>query len=213
MMRIIEFIQFFILTVDGKRVLGQIVCTDTEEVNHFSKSVTDDRCRRSLNHDSLLRNLVLDFLLFEFCLYLSYDLIDFLNFLCRGDHRIHDGEISVNSCTEKCAKLCFENIFLRQADTDRTISQCRVILIAQVEVIHLFVSTDIQSTDDNLLSCHHLYGLLVSLELFFLRREIIPSKIKKFTSEKADSTGIIFENITNISNASDICINVDLMAI
>ena len=83
----------------------------------------------------------------------------------------------------------------------------------ELEVIHLFVSTDIQSTDDNLLSCHHLYGLLVSLELFFLRREIIPSKIKKFTSEKADSTGIIFENITNISNASDICINVDLMAI
>ena len=212
-MRIVEVIQFRVLTVKSEGVLGQVVGSDTEEINHLSKLVADDRCCRSLDHDSLFRKFVLDLLLFELCFYFCYDLIDLLYFLCGSDHRIHDGKISINSGTKKCTELCLKDIRLCQADTDRTISQSRVILVSEVEVIYLFVSTDIKGTDDNFLAGHHLYCLFVSLELLFLCREVISSKVKEFASEKTDSAGIILKNITDVTNTSDVRVDVDLVSI
>ena len=63
MVRIVEIIQLFILPVNSKRILCQIVCSDTEEVYNFSKTVTDHYRSRSLDHNSLFRNPVLDLFL------------------------------------------------------------------------------------------------------------------------------------------------------
>ena len=213
MMWIIELIQFFILAVNCQCILGQIIRSDTEEIYHLCQFVTDDRCCRSLNHDSLFRNLILNLLCFQLFFYFCYDLINFLYFFCRSNHRIHDRKISINGCTEKCTKLSFEDFRLSQTNTDRTVSHSRIIFITKIEIIYLFISSDIQRTDNNLLTCHHLYCLLVSLELFLLSREIISSKIQEFTSEKSDSTGIVFHYITNIANASNVCINIDLTSV
>ena len=122
-------------------------------------------------------------------------------------------KISINSGTKKCTELCLKDIRLCQADTDRTISQSRVILVSEVEVIYLFVSTDIKGTNDNFLAGHHLYCLFVSLELLFLCREVISSKVKEFASEKTDSAGIILKNITDVTNTSDVRVDVDLVSI
>ena len=213
MVWIIELIQLLILTVNSQCILCQIVGTDTEEIYHFCKSVTDDRCCRSFNHNSLLRNLVLNLLCFQLLFNLCHDLIDFLYFLSGSDHGIHNRQISIYCCSQKSTKLCLEDFRLLQADTDCTITHSRIIFISQIKVIYLLVCSDIQCTDDHLLACHHLYRLLIGLELFLLCREIISAQIQEFTSEKADSSCIIFHNIADISNTSDISINVDLMAI
>ena len=213
MMWVIKLVEFFILTVNRQSILCQIVGSDTEEINHLCKSVTDDRCCRGFDHDSLFRNLILNFLRFQFSFHFCNDLVDTFYFFCRSDHRIHDRKISIYSGTKKCTKLCLKNLRLFQTDTDRTVTHCRVVFISEVKIIYLLVSSNIQCTDDHFLSCHHLYSLLVCLELLFLCREIISSEIQEFTSEKSDSAGIVFHYITDIANTSDICVNIDLTAI
>ena len=88
--------------------------------------------------------------------------------LCHGnDHRIHDTDISIIACTKDRAKLCLEDFRLCQADTDCTIAHCRVIFLIQIEIIHLFVGTDIQCTDNDFLACHILRNCFICLKLFF----------------------------------------------
>ena len=48
-----------------------------------------------------------------------------------------------------------------KADTDRTISHCRIFFFIQIEIINLLVCTDIKSTDNNLSACHVFSNTLI----------------------------------------------------
>ena len=155
-MGIIKIIQLCILTVDCHRILRQIIRSDTEEINHLRQFVADHHCCRCFNHNSLFRNLIWNSLFCQFVFYFFYNFLDFGNFLFRCNHWIHHRQVPIYRCAKKCTKLCFEDFRLFQADTDGTISHCRVFFFTQSKIIHLFICSNVQCTDNHFLSRHCL---------------------------------------------------------
>ena len=213
MMRIINVVQFCVLTVDCQSVLSQVVSSDTEEINFFCKKVTDHNSSRCLDHDTLLHIITeRDTLLRKLCFHFCYDRFNLFYFCYGDDHRIHDGNISEHACTEKCTQLCLEYFRTVQADTDRTISHSRVLLMCHIEIIDLLVCSDIKGTDDDFLTGHVLCYCLINLELLFLCRIIFFLQIYKFASEKSDTFRIIGKYVGNIAGTSNVCIKMKLTA-
>ena len=211
-MRIINIVKFSILTVDRQCILCQVIRTDTEEINLFRKKITDHNSSRSLDHNTLLHIILKrNSLLCQLLLHLCNDRLDLLHLCHRNDHRIHNGNISKHTCSEQRTKLSLKHLRSVQTDTDRTITHSRVLLMCHIKIINLLVSTDIQCTDDHLLTSHILCYCLINLELLFLCRIIILLQINKLTSEKTDTLCIICQNTRHITCTSDICIQMNLM--
>ena len=168
MVGIIEHIKLCILSVDCQCILCQIVGSDTEEVYHLCKSVTDDCCCRSFDHDSLLRNLCI-----KFCTDLRHDLLDLLYLPDGNNHRHHNGNVAERTRTVQRTKLCLKNLRAVQADAHCAVAERRVILFVQIKVVNLLIRTDIQRTDDNFSAAHHLRYALVCGKLFLLRRIMV----------------------------------------
>jgi len=213
MMWIIELIQRKVLTVNRQRILCQIICSNTEEINFFCKKITDHNCSRCLDHYTLLyvifkRNALLCQLFLNLC----NNSLDLFYFCYRDDHRIHNGDISEHTCSEQCTKLCLKYFRSVQADTDCTITHCRILLVCHIKVINLLVCADIQCTDDYFLSCHILCYCFINLELLFLCRIIIFFQINEFTSEKTNTFCIISQYTGYIACASDVCVQMNLMS-
>ena len=191
-MGIAEHFQVWILSVAGKCVLCQIICSHTEEINQWCKPVTDNGCCRCFYHDTqfyILRIGNAQFL--KLRLYFLADFLNLLDFGNTGNHREHNTEISICRGPVQCPKLGFEYLRTGKADTDGTIAKRRIFLFAEFKIIGLLVRPDIQCTDDNLLFRHAFKHLTVCLELFFLGRVIGFSKIQEFTPEQPDSAGIV----------------------
>ena len=156
MMWIIELVQLLILAIDRKCILREVVGADAEEIDELCQLLTDHHCCRRLDHDALLRNRIRDLLPLEFCRHLCDDLTDPKHLIYGDDHRIHDGEVSVLRRTKQCAELCLKHIRLFQTDTDRAIPHRRVIFLSESEVIDVLIRTDVERSDDHLLSAHRL---------------------------------------------------------
>ena len=213
MMCIIELIQFWILTVDCQCILGQVVCSNTEEINLLGKLFTDHDSRRCLDHDT-------DFNIFEwnsglskFFFYFFQNLFNLPYFINRNNHREHDGNISVCARPQQCSELCFKYFFSRQTDTDCAVSESRIFLFIQFKIIHLFVSTDIQCPDNHFLSGHVFRNSLVCIKLLCLCRICVGFQIEEFTSEQTDSFRVVHQNRCCIRYTSDVCIQMNFFSI
>ena len=143
-MRIIKILQLLILPVNSQCILCQIICSDTEEINFFRQFTAYHNCCRCLNHNS-------KFYIFpkscsfcaKFCFDFLDDFFDFLYFCYRNNHREHNRYLSISGCTIERTKLCFKNLRSCQANSDCTISKCRIILFIKFKIIYLLVSSDI----------------------------------------------------------------------
>ena len=168
-MRVIERIQLCILAVDRQRVLCQIVCSNTEEINFFRKITADHDRRRRLDHNTefhviLIRN---SFIL-QFRFHLCDDLLDPVDLTDGNDHRKHDRNIAIDSCAVERAELRLEDLRPCQADTDRPVSERRVLFFVKPEIVYLLISADVQCSDNDFLPRHVLCNLLINRKLLFL---------------------------------------------
>ena len=213
MMGIINVVKLWILPVDRQCILCQIIRSDREEIHFLCQFFGHHDGCRSLDHNTKLDILVRNLFLIQFFFHFLDDLLYGLYLCDRNDHREHDGDGSVIACPIQCTKLCLEYLAAVQADTDRTVTHCRIIFFVESEIIHLLIRTDIECTDDDFLSCHCLGYLAVCCKLFFLGWIIPALQIKEFASEQSDAAGIICQYRCHIPNASDICIQVDLCSV
>ena len=213
MMRIIEPVKFLILTVYSQCILGQIVGSDTEEIHFLCQIIADDHRSRSLDHNALFHIILV---WCAFCLqlffYLFDDLFNLPHFFYRSDHRVHDRDIAIYRSPEKRSQLGLKDFRLGQADTDSSVSQSRIVFLSQSQIICLFISADVQCTDDHLFAGHCLGYLFVNLKLLFLAWKFISAYIQELTSEQADTSGIIFQNVSHVSHTADIGVNIDLVS-
>ena len=131
-MRIIECIQFFILTVNCKCILCKIVCSNTEEINQFCKFITNHYCSRCFNHNSLFYILVWNLTITQFLLYFLYNFLNLLHFFYRCNHWIHNCNLSIIGGSENRTKLSFKNFCLSQANTNCTITKCRIFFFSKI---------------------------------------------------------------------------------
>ena len=212
-MRIIELVQLRILTVDGQRILGQIVGTDAEEIHLLGQLPADHHRGRCLDHDALLRVTVLQLLLCQLYLHLCHDIGNGVHLPGAGDHGIHDQEIAVGTGTEQRSELCLKNLRPGQTDPDGTTAHGRILLLLQLEVITLLVGADIQGADDHRLAGHGLHHMPIYLELLLLCGEVLLLEIQEFTAEQADARGIVLHHGSEILAVADIRKQLDLLAV
>ena len=171
-MGIIKRFQLLILTVDRQCILCQVICSDTKEIHFFCKVTTYHDCCRCLDHNTKF-NILAEINSFfpKFLLYFLNNLFDLLYFIYRYDHWEHDCNLTVSRCTIQRTELCLKNLLSCQADTNRTISKCRIFFFIQSEIIYLLVGSYIKRTDNDTFSCHIFRNLFVYLKLLFLSRE------------------------------------------
>ena len=161
-MRVIELVQFGILTVDRQCVLSQIICSYTEEIYFFRKLTADHDRSGSFDHNAKLHIFFIrDALILQFFLHFRNDFLDPEHFIHGNDHREHDRNVAKHGCTIKCAQLCLKNLRSCKADADRAVPKRRILFFIQSEIINLFVCTYIKCADDDFLSCHALRHLFV----------------------------------------------------
>ena len=209
MVGIIEAVQLLVLPVNGQCVLGQIIGTEAEEFHFLCQLVADDGRRRRLHHDSQLH--IAEGLSFrrQFPLYAFHDSLDLPDFLRGNDHGEHDRRRTVCGSPVNCAELCLKDILSGQADTDRPVAHGGIFLLRQVKITNLLVRSDIQRSDNDLLSSHSGKNFLINLKLLFFGGIVLPAEIDKFASEQTDSACIRLKDLFHILHAADIGIDVD----
>ena len=212
-MRIVNIVKLWILPVDCQCILCQIIRSDREEIHFLCQFFGHHDGCRSLDHNTKLDILVRNLFLIQFFFHFLDDLLYGLYLCDRNDHREHDGDGSVIACPIQCTKLCLEYLAAVKADTDRTVTHCRIIFFVESEIIHLLVRTDIECTDDDFLSCHCLGYLAVCCKLFFLGWIIPALQIKEFASEQSDAAGIICQYRCHIPDTSNVGIQVNFCSI
>ena len=142
-MGIIKAVKLWILTVNRKCVLCQVICANGEEINLLCQKIRDHDCCRCLDHNSQFTVLKWDSLCGQFCFHLRNDLFDTFHLFHRNDHREHNGDRSVIACTVNCTELRLENFRSVKADSDCTVSHCRIFFFLHMEIVHLLIGSNI----------------------------------------------------------------------
>ena len=213
MVGVVDRIQLCILTIDSQGILGQVIGPNAEKIHLFSQfPANHDGCRR-LNHYALFKVSIGDIFFVKLCLDLLYNVLDSLYFIYGNDHRIHDSQIAVSTGTKKRSQLRLKDLRTVQTDSDSPVSHGWIVFLIKPEILYLFVGSNIQSPDDHLSSAHHLQCRFVGLKLLFFSWIILLFQIEELTPEKANPPGVIGQHLRNISHASDIGKQPDLLAV
>ena len=94
---VIKSIQRLILSVNCKCILGQIICTDAEEINFLCQKIADHNSRRGFNHNTDLDLSERDLLRRQFIPYRGKDLLDLPDFFDGSDHWEHDRDRTIST--------------------------------------------------------------------------------------------------------------------
>ena len=210
MVRIVEIIQLCVLPVDGQRVLGQIVSADAEEIHFLRQKVADHHRGGRLDHDALLEITVRNPGPVHLLLDLLHHGLDAAHLVHGNDHRVHDRQVPVGAGPQDGAKLRFEDLRPGKADADGPKAHGRIVLLAQVEIGHLLVGSDVQRADDDLLSSHGLRYRLVGLKLLVLGGVVALFQIKELAPEQSDAAGVVGQRPRGVADASDVGVELDL---
>ena len=213
MMVVVFILKKKILPVHSQGILGQVIGSETQKIHTFSQFFTDHNRSRCLDHDPGTDIFVGNVLLIQAFFDLLDQLLDLIQFFLRRDHRIHQTDISIGTCTVNGAKLGLEHFFPVKAETDPPVSHHRIDLIRDCHIFCLPVRPQIYGTDHNRTAFHFFRHFLISPEQLVLSRIIFSSKILKFTSEKSDTCGSIIKNRIQIIQISDIGQKFDLFSI
>ncbi len=212
MVRIVDIVQRLVLTVNGQRILGQIVCSDAEEIHLGSQHIRNHNGRRRLNHNAKLHIAEGNVRLGKLRLHFLHNALNLLYLIHRDNHWEHNGSRTVSTCPENGAELCLKYLRPLQTDTDGTKAHSRILFLGNIKVIGLLVGSDIQGTDNHLLAVHLGNDILIYGILLFLRRIIVSSQVQELASEKSDSLGIILQNGIHILLASDVGVKMHYLA-
>ena len=213
MMIIIFFLKQRILAIHGKRILGQVIGSDSKEIHTSGKLLTDHYSRRSFHHNARSDIFKRNPLTGQLSLHLPDQLLNRIHFLFFTDHWIHHPQISVPARTVDGANLCFKQIFPVQAKTDSTIAHKRICFLRNLQIGCLFICTKICCSNDHQTITHGLCRLLVCLEKLFLSRVALSSQVLELTSKQSDSPCAIIKRTVQVIQTSDICINSYFLAI
>ena len=214
MMGIEEGIEFRLLTVDGQGVLGQIVRTDAEEVDFFSQFFTHDGSRRRFDHNADFHILIVgNPFRIQFPADFVQDFFALLYFPDGNNHGEHDGNLTECRGTQQGAELCLEQIDAAQADADSPHAHGRVFFRIKVEIVNLFIGTDIEGPNDDSLAFKGFCRLLIGFELLIFRRIVAAFQIEEFAAEKTDAFSIIGQNLRQVARIADIGKEIDLLAV
>ena len=145
--------------------------------------------------------------------YLIDNPFNFIQFLLRTEHRIHNSQISKRTGTINCAKLCLEHFSAVQTQTDSSVSHNRINFIRDIHIICFFICTKICSPNHDQPVSHGFRNFLVGKKQFIFPWVIFPAKILEFTSQKPDSLCSVKQHIIQIVQTPCICIKLHLSAI
>ena len=98
-------------------------------------------------------------------------------------------------------------------NSDATQAERGIFFFIQMEVIRLFIRTDIQSADDNTPTLQTFYNLTIGIKKFILSRKIIAAQIEELASHQANTFGIPFEGMLHVGRVTNVCKQLNLTAL
>ena len=194
MMVIVFISQQRILSVHRKRILTQVIRSQTEEIHSSGKFPADHYCSRCFDHNARPDIFIWNSFLLQPLDNFPDNRLDLIHLFLRSDHRIHQRQISISTCPENRTKLCLKHPLSVKAETDSSVSHDWIRLIRNVQVFCLFISSQVCSTDHCQPVTHRLCNFLICQKQFILTRIILSSKILKLTSQKPNSCSAIIKN-------------------
>ena len=176
MIRVAEASEPRVLPVSRQRILNEVVCADAEKVNHRRKLIGNDRRRRRFDHDPLLRQSAFYFLRTQFFVDSLYERAHLQNFLCRGDHRVHDRKPALRRRAQQRAQLRAEDLPPYKAQPDTAQPERRIFFLVKLKISDLLVCADVHRPDDHALALHEFQNAAVYIVLLLLGGIILTAK-------------------------------------
>src|SRR5688572_27888733 len=160
----------FVVAIDGKQILNEIVCTQTEEIGFLDDLIDQEYRRRDLDHRADPRIPKRDVLPCRVVLLTFNQRADFGYFRGSANHRQDEVDRSIQRRTENSAKLRPKMIPASQSEPDRTQPKCWILFAAMALSVHL-LGTEIEGADLHTVIACIVGDLAIRLVLLVLGRE------------------------------------------
>ena len=165
----------FVETIDGQRILDQIVGANTEKFASFRQRIRAQGRGRDFDHSSDLKVWIEGnpFLL-QFFLILLDQRVGLKQFLQARNHRVHQFDISMGAGAQDGPKLVAKNLLLLQAEANSSPTQKRIHLIGHLQMRQKFVAAQVERSDDDRVGFEGRGHFFVGLILLFLSGQYFP---------------------------------------
>ena len=202
----VQIFHLCVAAVNCKGILGQIVCANAEKCSFLCKQICNQGSSWCFNHNANLDIIIIcNTLCCKFLFAFFQQLFCCADFLYTSYQWQHDLDVLVlSTSTKQCTNLNFKQIAFFQTVTDCTPSKEWVLLGFHLEIRNLFVSANIQSTDDNLFSLHDVRYCLICFVLFLFGWHCGAVHEEELGSEQTDSFCTIFQRNLSFCYTSDI---------
>ena len=206
--RVIEAGHLLVGTVDGQRILNQVVGADRQEIEAAQKETDGERRCRHFDHaadlDLFIENDLLAAQAGLGLLERSQGLVDFVGV---GEHRDQQLDRPPLGGAQDGAQLGLEHARLGQRQADGAAPERRVGLDAfggHAIRMNILVVAEIEGANGHRASTHALDHFLVGLVLLALVRHVAAVEEEEFGTEQADAFGTGCERSRHITRQFDI---------
>ena len=110
-------------------------------------------------------------------------------FFNAGDHWIHDAHISNSRRAEDGSQLRLEDLRVLQAEANCSATKKRILLMLQFQAFRGFVSSDVQSSDDDRIGSGSLGDEAIVLVLLGFIGRLAAVQVEKLRPIKSDTFG------------------------
>ena len=209
-----SFKSLYTLPVNRNGVLGQIVGSYGKEAYLLCKLGSYHYSCGGFNHNAKLSLTVKGYpVLFKLRHNRTAQALCLLHLPQTRYHRKHYSQLSICRCAVKRSQLRFEYLGAGKAYSECPHSKCGVFFVGKSEITYLLVRTDVHCSYDDSCTVHSLHNGLICFKLNLLGRKILRPKIKKFASEKPDSSCIIGDYGIHISGRGNIGVYLYLFSV
>src|SRR5882724_1720883 len=173
MRRLVKVRDLFIHAIDRKRILNQVVCSDTEKIDLGCEHICTDGCAWDFDHRANLEPLShINFRAAQFL----FTVLEYSDgapqFIQPRDHGKHDLYVADGTGTQNCTQLRLENLYVLKTKADRAPAKERVQLIGVIYCARSqFIAAEIKCSNNERIRADAFRNFSINFILFVLRWE------------------------------------------
>src|SRR5437870_4723348 len=205
--RLVKMRDLLVHAIDRKRILNEIVCSNTEKIDLGCEHACADGCAWDLYHRANLESFGhIDFGAAQFLSAFIEHRDRPAQFIQPGDHRKHDFYVADGAGTENSAQLRLEDVYILKTETDRAPAKKRVQLIGDIYCTRSqFIAAEIKRSNNQRIRPDALRDFSINFVLFVLAWQSRSVQIQKLGAIKSDALGAIGLHGIDILWEFDIC--------
>ena len=214
MQRVVQMRDALVAAVDGKRVLGQIVRSDAEEIALRRENPRRQRRRRHLDHDPDLEPGIEGTpLRLEFAAHLIDHRLRCPQLVQTPDHRQEQAHVAERAGAQDRPELGPEGAGILEGEADRATAELGILLVVEADVGDALVAAEVEGADRDRARLEKLDDALVKLLLLLFGGEAAVGQRKQFRSKQTDAFGAVFVDKPEIGEQTGVGGELDAAAV